>query len=53
VIPAYIAIYSVALNFAVSIALSFVFNAQPKAREDETLPGDYAVETGPAGGFGH
>jgi len=53
VIPAYIAIYSVALNFAVSFALSFVFNAQSKAREDETMPGDYAVEAGPSGGFGH
>jgi SSS family solute:Na+ symporter len=46
VIPAYIAIYSVLLNFAVSFALSFVFNASP-TRTDETIPTDYAVETGP------
>src|SRR6266446_2497350 len=47
VIPAYIAIYSVILNFAVSIALSLVFNASARTRNDETIPADYATETGP------
>ncbi len=52
VIPAYIAIYSVILNFAVSIALSLVFNASARTRNDETIPADYATETGP-GSMGH
>jgi len=51
VVPAYIAIYSVLLNFAVSLVLSLVFNAQAKTRADETIPTDYATETGP--GMGH
>src|SRR6185295_17798160 len=44
VVPAYIAIYSVLLNFAVSLVLSLVFNAQAKTRADETIPTDYATE---------
>ena len=49
VIPAYIAIYSVLLNFAVSIVLSLVFNSSARTRLDETIPTDYATETGPGG----
>ncbi len=52
VIPAYIAIWSVLLNFTVAFVLSFVFNTAARSRFDETMPGDYAVETGIVGG-GH
>jgi len=48
-VPAYIAIYSVILNFAVAVVLTLVFNLSARSRADETLPGDYAVE----GGAGH
>jgi SSS family solute:Na+ symporter len=50
VIPAYIAVWSVLLNFAVAIVLTFVFNTMARSETDETLPGDYAVETGIGGG---
>jgi hypothetical protein len=36
----------------VAVVLSFAFNAGSNRRADETLPGDYAVESGP-GGAGH
>ena len=49
VIPAYIAIYSVLLNFAVSVVLTFVF---ARARDDETTPADYYALEG-IGGGGH
>jgi solute:Na+ symporter, SSS family len=52
-IPAYIAIYSALFNFAVAAVLSLAFNAAAKTREDETLPGDYAVESVAAAGGGH
>jgi hypothetical protein len=32
--------------------LSLVFNSSARTRADETLPADYATETGP-GGMGH
>jgi SSS family solute:Na+ symporter len=49
-IPAYIAIYSVLLNFGIAAVLSLMFNAAAKSRQDETMPTDYAVETGIGGG---
>ena len=52
-IPAYTAIYSVIANFALSFALSAVFNASAKSRKDETLPGDYATQASGSGGMGH
>ena len=53
-IPAYIAVYSVLFNFGIAAVLSLVLNAAAKARHDETIPTDYAVESGGAGGgFGH
>jgi SSS family solute:Na+ symporter len=51
-VPAYIAISSGLFNFVVAVVLSFAFNAASNRRADETLPGDYAVESGP-GGAGH
>jgi SSS family solute:Na+ symporter len=51
-VPGYIAIYSVLLNFGFAIVLTLVFNMTARARADETMPGDYAIETGPAMG-GH
>ena len=52
-IPAYIAIWSVIANFALAFALSALFNARSKTRADETLPTDYATQTGSMGGMGH
>lgn len=53
-VPAYIAIYSFLLNIGVTVALTLVFNANKRAQADETMPGDYAVETGAhMGGHGH
>jgi SSS family solute:Na+ symporter len=52
-IPAYIAIYSVILNLAVAVVLTLVFNVTARKQADETMPGDYAVETGPGGVPGH
>jgi SSS family solute:Na+ symporter len=51
-IPAYIAVWSFLLNIGTAVVLTMVFNASKRAREDETMPGDYAIETGPAMG-GH
>jgi SSS family solute:Na+ symporter len=52
-LPAYIAIYSVIANFALAFALSAIFNASSKSRADETVPSDYATQTGGMGGMGH
>jgi SSS family solute:Na+ symporter len=53
-VPAYIAIYSFLLNIGVAVVLTLVFNASKRAQADETMPGDYAVETGAhMGGHGH
>jgi SSS family solute:Na+ symporter len=49
-IPGYIAIYSVILNFAVTVILTAVFSA--RKREDETRPTDYYALEG-IGGGGH
>jgi SSS family solute:Na+ symporter len=51
-VPGYIAIYSVLLNFGIAVVLTLVFNASKRAQADETMPGDFLVETGPAMG-GH
>jgi hypothetical protein len=51
-IPAYIAIWSVVANFALAVALSAAFNARSTTRTDETLPADYATQSG-GGGMGH
>jgi SSS family solute:Na+ symporter len=50
---AYIAIYSVLVNFALAFGLSAVFNASAKKRADETMPADYAAEGAAGGGMGH
>jgi SSS family solute:Na+ symporter len=47
-IPAYIAIWSFLLNIGIVVVLTLVFNASKRAAADETMPGDYAVESGPA-----
>jgi SSS family solute:Na+ symporter len=52
VLPAYIAIYSVLLNFAVSVVLTLVFNVTARAASDETRPADYYALEG-IGGGGH
>jgi SSS family solute:Na+ symporter len=52
-VPAYIAIYAVLANLALSFGLSALFNAGAKARADETLPADYAAEGSGTGGMGH
>jgi len=52
VVPAYIAIYSVLLNFAVSVVLTLVFNATKRSAKDETAPSDYYALEG-IGGGGH
>jgi SSS family solute:Na+ symporter len=50
----YIAILSVLLNLGIAAVLTLVFNMSKRAAADETMPGDYAVETGPAmGSHGH
>jgi SSS family solute:Na+ symporter len=49
-VPAYIAIYSVLLNFGMAIVLTLVFTMSKSKRTDETMPGDFVVETGPAMG---
>jgi SSS family solute:Na+ symporter len=51
-IPAYIAIYSFALNIGLAVVLSLVFNAAKKHRADETEPSDYYALEG-IGGGGH
>jgi len=51
-VPAYIAIYSVILNFAVSVVLTLVFNAIARSAKDETVPSDYYALEG-IGGGGH
>ena len=48
----YIAVYSVLLNFAVSVALTLVFNMLAMSRRDETQPADYYALEG-IGGGGH
>ena len=52
VVPGYIAIYSVLLNFAVSVVLTLVFNMSARAHKDETTPADYYALEG-IGGGGH
>ena len=52
-VPGYIAIYSVILNFAVAILLTFVFNMSARGRADETTPADYYALEGVGGGPGH
>jgi len=51
-LPGYIAIYSVLLNFGIAIVLTLLFNITASKRTDETAPGDFVFETGPAMG-GH
>ena len=52
VVPAYIAIYSVLLNFAISVVLTLVFNLSARTISDETRPADYYALQG-IGGGGH
>jgi SSS family solute:Na+ symporter len=51
-VPAYIAIISVLLNFAISVVLTLVFNMSARAHADETRPTDYYALEG-IGGGGH
>ena len=51
-IPGYIAVYTVIINFAISVVLTLVFNAGKKQQADETVPSDYYALEGTGGG-GH
>ena len=51
-VPAYIAVWSFLLNIGVTLVLTLALNASKRNHADETMPGDFVVETGPAMG-GH